>query len=136
MLRAVALPLVAERGQADQVGLLHQGVHLVVGRLVPGGGHQVHRHLRQIADHLRHVPLRDQTPHHMLAQLLADKPQTVEQLPPAYGPRHARPRGPEVLHPAQRAAVEVLGAEGPVRVVRLARGHVCHVLRTAERHAV
>ena len=42
----------------------------------------------------------------VLAQLPADGPQAVEQLPPADGPRHARPGGPEVLHPAQGAAVE------------------------------
>ena len=42
----------------------------------------------------------------MLAQLPADGPQAVEQLPPADGPRHAAPGGPEVLYPAQGAAVE------------------------------
>lgn len=64
LLHAVALPLVAKRRQAEQVSLLHLSVHLVVGRLVPGGGHQVNRHLRQLTHHLSHVPLRDQPPHH------------------------------------------------------------------------
>lgn len=46
------------------MGLLHQCVNLVVGRLVRAGGHQVHGDQGQLAYHLSHVPLRDQPPHH------------------------------------------------------------------------
>lgn len=42
----------------------------------------------------------------VLPQLLAHGPQAVEELPSADGPGHAGPGGPEVLHPAQRAAVQ------------------------------
>lgn len=46
LLHAVALSLVAQGGQAEQVSLLHLCVDLVVGCLIPGGGHQVNRLLR------------------------------------------------------------------------------------------
>ncbi len=42
----------------------------------------------------------------MLAELPADGSEAVEELASADGPGHAGPRGPEVLHPAQGAAVE------------------------------
>lgn len=64
LLHAVALPLVAQGGQAEQVSLLHLSVDLVVSCLVPGGGHQVNCHLRELTHHLSHIPLRDQPPHH------------------------------------------------------------------------
>lgn len=45
LLHAVALSLVTQGGEAEKVSLLHLGVDLVVCCLVPGGGHQVNRHL-------------------------------------------------------------------------------------------
>lgn len=42
----------------------------------------------------------------VLTQLLTDGPEAVEEFPSAYGPGHAGPGGPEVLHPPQCAAVE------------------------------
>lgn len=42
----------------------------------------------------------------MLPQLLLARPQVPEELPAADGASHAGPRGPEVLHPAQGAAVQ------------------------------
>lgn len=42
----------------------------------------------------------------MLAQLLANGPEAVEELSSANWPRYARPRGPKVLHPAEGAAVQ------------------------------
>lgn len=46
LLHAVALSLVAQGGQAEQMSLLHLGIDLVVSCLIPGGGHQVNCHLR------------------------------------------------------------------------------------------
>lgn len=42
----------------------------------------------------------------MLTKLLADRLEAVEELASADWPRHTRPSGPEILHPAQRAAVQ------------------------------
>lgn len=64
LLHAVALSLVAQGGQAEQVSLLHLSVDLVIGRFIPGRGHQVNRHLWELTNHLSHIPFRDQPPHH------------------------------------------------------------------------
>lgn len=42
----------------------------------------------------------------MLTQLLADRPEAVEELSSADRSRYARPGRPKVLHPAQGAAVQ------------------------------
>lgn len=42
----------------------------------------------------------------MLTQLLADRPEAVEELASADGSRDTCPCGPKVLHPAQSAAVQ------------------------------
>lgn len=42
----------------------------------------------------------------MLTQLLADRPEAVEELASADWPRYTRPGGPKVLHPAQSAAIQ------------------------------
>lgn len=42
----------------------------------------------------------------MLTQLLADRPEAVEELASTDGSRYTRPGGPKVLHPTQSAAVQ------------------------------
>ena len=42
----------------------------------------------------------------MLTELLADRPEAVEELPSADWSGYTGPGGPEVLHPAQSAAVQ------------------------------
>lgn len=42
----------------------------------------------------------------MLTELLADRSEAVEELASADWPGNTRPGGPEVLHPAQSAAVQ------------------------------